>query len=73
MIIGDFNLERIAVSPDKAYPELVVNPDTVLSFAITFQWFQVVAGEKTHIRELLGGMNLNEFSFNHKSQTVESF
>jgi hypothetical protein len=47
VIIGDFNLERLAVSPDKTYPELVVDPDTVLSFAIAFQCFQMIAREKS--------------------------
>ena len=73
MIIGDFNLECVAVTPYEAYPELIVNPDTVLSFAVAFQWFQAIAGKKSQIREHCSGMNLDEFPLNNLSKPIEAF
>jgi hypothetical protein len=73
VVIGDFNLKCVAVPPNEAYPELIVDPDTMLSFAVALQCFQAISREKSQIRELLGGMNLNQFSLNHLSKPIEAF
>jgi hypothetical protein len=73
MIIGDFNFECVAVTPYEADPVLIVDPDAVLSCAVTFEYFQVIAWEKSHIRERVGGMNLHEFSLNDLSKPIEAF
>jgi hypothetical protein len=44
MIIDDFNVVCISFSPNKTESPLLVDPDTMLSFAITVQYFQTVAG-----------------------------
>jgi len=44
MIIDDFNIVCISFSPNKTESPLLVDPDTVLPFAITVQRFQAVAG-----------------------------
>ena len=56
MVIGDFNLKCVAVTPNEAYPELIVDPDTMLSFAVALQCFQAISREKSQIRELIGGI-----------------
>lgn len=66
MIIGDFNLECIAVTPYEADPELVIDPDAVLSGAVTLERFQAIAGENRKIREHGSGMNLDELSLNNR-------
>jgi len=53
MIIGDFNLESVAVTPYEAYPELIVDPDTVLSFAVAPQWFHAISGKKAKSESIL--------------------
>jgi len=37
VIIGYFNIMRITISPGKAYPELVIDADCVLTGAVTHQ------------------------------------
>ena len=49
MIVGDFYLECVAVTPYEAYPELIVDPDAVLPFAVALQWFQAISGKKSQI------------------------
>jgi hypothetical protein len=73
MIIGDFNLEGVAVPPNEAYPELIVYPDAMLSFAVALQLFQVISGEQSQITKLFCSMNLNEFSLDHLSKSPKSF
>jgi hypothetical protein len=73
VVIGDFNLKCVAVTPNEADPELIVDPDTMLSFAVALQCFQAISREKSQIRELPGGMYLNEFSLNHLSKPIEAF
>jgi hypothetical protein len=67
MIIGDFNLECIAVTPYEADPELVVDPNAVLSGAVTLERFQAIAGKNRKIRKHGSGMNLDELSLNDLS------
>jgi hypothetical protein len=42
VIVNDFNIECLAVLPRKANPPLIVDADTVLSFAIAFQCFEAI-------------------------------
>ena len=42
MIIRNFNLFRAIRTPDKTYPELVVDSNTVLSSSIALQGLQFV-------------------------------
>ena len=42
VIVDNFHLVSIALAPDKTGAELVVDPDTVLSFAIAFERFQTI-------------------------------
>lgn len=73
MIIGDFNFRCVTVAPYEAYPELIVNPDTVLSFAAALKWLQAIAGKKSQIRDHFGSMNLDEFPLNNLSKPTEAF
>jgi hypothetical protein len=72
MIIGDFDLECIAVMPYEADPELIVDPDAVLSSAVTLERFQAIAGENRKIRKHRSGMNLDELPLNDLSQLMEA-
>jgi len=44
VVVRDLNLVGAFVCPDKANPELVVDADRVLTFPITLEKFQVIAG-----------------------------
>jgi hypothetical protein len=42
MVIDNFNVVRIAITPDEAQPPLVIDADAVLSGAVAGQRLQVV-------------------------------
>jgi len=44
VVVRDLNLVGAFVCPDEANPELVVDADRVLTFPITLERFQVIAG-----------------------------
>jgi len=44
----------VAVVPDEANPPLIVDPDTVLTFAIAFQRFKTVGGRYPQIIQSSG-------------------
>jgi len=51
MIIDNLNLLRTCrtLRPLKAYPPLIINPDTILTSAITFQRFKPIARKSCQI------------------------
>jgi len=61
MIVYDFNFERIARPPCKANPVLIVHPDAVLAFPITFERFQPVAWRHSQILQRLRTMEHSQF------------
>jgi hypothetical protein len=70
MIIGDFDLECVAVTPNEAYPKLIIDPDTMLSCTVALQRFQAIAGEKCQIREHSSSVNLDEFPLDNLSEPI---
>jgi hypothetical protein len=53
MVIDDLNVYRAWRSgrPFKAYPPLVIDADAVLAFAVAFQRFKAVAGQRRKVLE----------------------
>ena len=51
MVVDDFHLVGVAVTPTKANPPLIVDADAVLTFPISTQCFQTVAGWDTQVSE----------------------
>jgi hypothetical protein len=49
MVIGNFNLLGITLSPDKANAPLIVDTDAPLTLATPFQRFQMVGGREAKI------------------------
>ena len=52
VVIRDFYIERISFLPDEADSPLTVDPNTVLSFSISVEFFQMIAfvdGEHSEI------------------------
>jgi hypothetical protein len=56
VVINDLNIYRAGRSlrPFKAYPPLVIDADAVLAFAIAFQPFKAVAGQRRKIPDPRG-------------------
>jgi hypothetical protein len=42
-MVGNLNVRRTCIGPNEANPELIVNPDAVLSRSITYQRFEAIA------------------------------
>jgi hypothetical protein len=62
VIIHDFYVKRILALPAEANPPLVINPDAVLAFAVTFQRFQVVAVGHAQVVQSPGLMQQQKLS-----------
>lgn len=62
MIIDEFYVVRIAVTPPKAYSPLLVDSDAMLPRAIAHETFQSVAGRNAKIAQLLGGIQKQQLS-----------
>jgi len=73
MGIGNLNFEGIAITPNEADTILVVDPDAMLSCAVTLERFQAIAGKNCQIREQQGGMDLYELSLDDLRNPVETF
>jgi len=49
VIIGDFHIIGVAITPHEADPVLIVNPDTELPLALTLECFQPVPGQNSKV------------------------
>lgn len=62
VIVDDRDVVRVAVLPPKADAPLIVDANTVLPRAITFQLLQAIAGRDAEVLELLCGVYEAELS-----------
>ena len=60
MVVDNLNLIRIPVSPPKANAPLIVDANTVLTGAISFQLFKSIARRDSQVVKLLGGVYESE-------------
>jgi hypothetical protein len=56
MIVHNFHFIGAAFLPDEADAELIINPDTVLSFPIPFEDFQSVSRRASQVIQVFGGV-----------------
>jgi len=49
MIVGYFNLVRVAVSPQKANTILPIDPNRMLAFAVSLEQLELVSRRRTKI------------------------
>lgn len=47
MVVGDFDVVRVAVFPSEANAPLAVNAYAVLAFAVAGEGFEVIAGRNS--------------------------
>jgi hypothetical protein len=60
VVIHDLDVMRITGLPREAHPPLVVDPDTVLPFAIALQRFEVVAWVRLQVLESASPVQVQE-------------
>lgn len=56
MVIHDLNVVRVAVSPPETDPPLVVDPNAVLTFPVSCQFFQPIPGWDSQVLDRLRGI-----------------
>jgi len=62
MIVHEFNVRWTLGGPAKAKPVLIVDPNAVLSFAVTLQRFQPVARWRAQELERFSSIQLRQLS-----------
>ena len=72
MIVQEFNVRRSLRGPAKAKVVLVVDPNTELSFAVTFRRLQPVARRRAQELKGLSGVQLRQLSSRSFSDRRES-
>lgn len=73
MIILDLDIESVSIMPAEAYSPLVVDPDAELSFAVTMEFFQSVAGRHAEIAYFAGGIDEQELPIGESLQRTRKF
>jgi hypothetical protein len=61
MIVDDFDVVGVAAPPNKADPPLIVDPNAVLSSAISGKALQPIARRKPKIIQTAGIVDLQQF------------
>lgn len=51
MIVADFDIERVPLSPSQADPPLIIDADRMLSFTFPLERFKPIARRHTQIRK----------------------
>ena len=51
MVIGDLHSVRMALAPNEANPELIVDADAVLSLSVSLQSFQPISRQNAQVRQ----------------------
>ena len=65
MVVDQFDIVRVAVTPGEADAPLVVDTDTVLPRALGGQLFQTVTGRYAQISERIGRIDRDELAKHH--------
>ncbi len=60
MIVDDFDVVRIAISPPKANSPLVVDPDAVLALSVAAEFLQSIARRNSQITKRSGRLEDEE-------------
>src|SRR5215470_9048618 len=68
MVVHDLDLRRAFGRPNKAYPELVVDADRVLSPAVARERLETVAWRRPQVAEITRGVEVAQLSARHLDQ-----
>ena len=62
VIVHDFNVVSVAVSPHETETPLIVNPNAVLPRSVAMQCFQAIAGRSCQVAQFDGAVQLPKLS-----------
>jgi hypothetical protein len=68
VVVYDLHVRRTFRRPDKAHPELIIDPDRVLPLAIARQRLKTIAWGRPQITEIARGVEVAEFPACHPDQ-----
>ena len=72
MVIGDFYIISVTVSPDKADSVLIVDANAVLAFPVSRQRFEMIAWEDCKVAQLTRAVQLHQLSLGNSSDVLKS-
>jgi hypothetical protein len=73
MIVHYFYVIGVVIMPDEANPELIVNPDTVLSRPVPLEGFQAITGRTPQILQIFRSIQDQELSQGRPKQIMGNF
>ena len=62
MIVDDLDIACIFILPCETNPELIVDANAILTFAVTLKCFESVAGRDSEIGKPLCAMQINQLT-----------
>src|SRR5205807_7404443 len=68
VVVHNLDLRRAVRRPNKAHPELVVDPDRVLSLAVARQRLETVAWRRPQVVEIVRGVEVTQLPARHLDQ-----
>jgi hypothetical protein len=68
MIIRDFDVLSARISPSETDPELVIDPDAVLSFPVALKSFQTISGRDAKVIQPPGDFQLPKLTPGHSGK-----
>ena len=68
MVVHDLDIRRAFRRPNKARPELVVDPDRVLPLAIARQRLKTIAWKRPQVAEFARSVEVAQFPARHLDQ-----
>jgi hypothetical protein len=66
MIVDDFDILGAVISPSDTHPELVVDPDAVLSLSIAFKGFQTIPGWNAKVIQPARNLQLTKLAAGYR-------
>jgi hypothetical protein len=70
VVVRDFDVGGVAVTPDEADAELVVHPNAMLTTAISFHGFQPVCGRSAKRVDRGGGVHHGKLTLRHRTMSA---
>lgn len=70
MIVGDLHIVGVTISPAKANPPLIVDPDAVLALSISGELFEAVSRRHSEIAQQVSCVKQEELLQGHPVNTL---
>jgi len=68
VIVDDLDIRRTASGPDEANPELVVDPDGMLTLSITGKSFKTIARRRSQVGQPGRGIEITQLALRNREQ-----